>query len=382
MAQYDGTIRINTKIDTKGLNKGESLIKGSFDRIGSAAKKLAATIAAAFAVGKIIEFGKAAIQAAADFEAMEAQFSQVFGDMESVASKSLSQIAKQAGITEERMKSSYTKIAAFAKTTGMDAAGSIDLANRAMVAVADSAAFYDRSLEDVTESLQSFLKGNYENDAALGLSATEFTRNAAANKLYGKSFIELSEAQKQLTLLQMVEDANRLSGALGQAAREADTWTNQTGNLNQALANLKANLGKFILPVAIQAVKMVTNVINAINAMISKLYAAASAFRSFSSLLTGNQASAGAGVQGLAWGRLRRTTAERLQPRTAWRNQRRAWQMPQRTRRKRQKHTFPLLTKSTSWGRRRHPQAPGRARAESMRLAESTSGAWREGTRS
>lgn len=306
MAQYDGTIRINTKIDTKGLNKGESLIKGSFDRIGSAAKKLAATIAAAFAVGKIIEFGKAAIQAAADFEAMEAQFSQVFGDMESVASKSLSQIAKQAGITEERMKSSYTKIAAFAKTTGMDAAGSIDLANRAMVAVADSAAFYDRSLEDVTESLQSFLKGNYENDAALGLSATEFTRNAAANKLYGKSFIELSEAQKQLTLLQMVEDANRLSGALGQAAREADTWTNQTGNLNQALANLKANLGKFILPVAIQAVKMVTNVINAINAMISKLYAAASAFRSFSSLLTGNQASAGAGVQGAGLG----TTAE------------------------------------------------------------------------
>lgn len=302
MAQYDGSIRINTKIDTKGLNKGESAIKSSFDRIGSAAKKLATTIAAAFAVGKIIEFGKAAIQAAADFEAMDAQFAQVFGDMESVASKSLSQIAKQAGITEERMKSSYTKIAAFAKTTGMDAAGSIDLANRAMTAVADSAAFYDRSLEDVTESLQSFLKGNYENDAALGLSATEFTRNAAANKLYGKSFIELSEAQKQLTLLQMVEDANRLSGALGQAAREADTWTNQTGNLNQALTNLKANLGKFILPVAIQAVKMVTNVINAINAMISRLYAAASAFRSFSSLLTGNRASAGAGVQSTGMG--------------------------------------------------------------------------------
>lgn len=302
MAQYDGSIRINTKIDTKGLKNGEDAIKGSMSRIGSAAKKLAGTIATAFAVGKIIQFGKAAIQAAADFEAMEAQFSQVFGDMQSVAAKSLSEIAKQAGITEERMKNSYTKIAAFAKTTGMDTASSIELTNRAMAAVADSAAFYDRSLEETTESLQSFLKGNYENDAALGLSATEFTRNAAANKLYGKSFIELSEAQKQLTLLQMVEDANRLSGALGQASREADTWTNQTGNLNQALANLKANLGKFILPVAIQAVKMVTTVINAINAMISRLYAAASAFKSFSSLLTGNKAPSGAGTQGSGMG--------------------------------------------------------------------------------
>lgn len=296
MAQYDGSIRINTLLNTMGLRRGESEIRGSMGRISNAARKMAAVIASAFAVGKIVQFGKEALEAASDFEAMEAQFSQVFGELEDVAAKSLSSIAEQAGITEERMKSSYTKIAAFAKTTGMDTASSLELANRAMVTVADSAAFYDRSLEETTESLQSFLKGNYENDAALGLSATEFTRNAAANKLYGKSFIELSEAQKQLTLLQMVEDANKLSGAMGQAAREADTWTNQTGNLSQAWKNLKANLGKIILPGAIQAVKAITNVINSINAMIERLSVAAGAFRSFSELLTGNKSKAGSGA--------------------------------------------------------------------------------------
>ncbi len=296
MAQYDGSIRINTLLNTLGLRRGEQEIRGSMGRISNAARKMATIIASAFAVSKVTQFGKEAIQAASDFEAMESQFSQVFGNMESAAAESLSEIARQAGITEERMKASYTKIAAFAKTTGMDVAGSMELANRAMVAVADSAAFYDRSLEETTESLQSFLKGNYENDAALGLSATEFTRNAAANKLYGKSFIELSEAQKQLTLLQMVEDANKLSGALGQASREADTWTNQTGNLSQAWTNLKANLGRLVLPMAIQAVKSVTNVINAINAMISRLSTAASAFRSFSELITGKKSSAGAGI--------------------------------------------------------------------------------------
>lgn len=230
MARYDGSIRINTNINTDGIRRGESSIRGSMGRISGAARKLAGIIGTAFAVGKIAQFGKEALEAASDFEAMEAQFSQVFGEMESVASESLSKVAGQAGIMEDRMKASFTKIAAFAKTTGMDTASSLKLSERAMIAVADSAAFYDRSLEETTEYLQSFLKGNYENDAALGLSATEFTRNAAANKLYGKSFIELSEAQKQLTLLTMVEDANRLSGALGQAAREADTWTNQTGN--------------------------------------------------------------------------------------------------------------------------------------------------------
>lgn len=280
----------------KSLKNADS----GLQRIIKSIKKFVGIIGTAFAVGKIIQFGKESLEVASDFEAMEAQFSQVFGELESTASESLSRVAGQAGIMEDRMKSSFTKIAAFAKTTGMDTASSLKLSERAMVAVSDSAAFYDRSLEETTEYLQSFLKGNYENDAALGLSATEYTRNAAAMKLYGKSFIELSEAQKQLTLLQMVEDANMLSGAMGQAAREADTWTNQVGNLKQAWTTLMASIGKIILPVAIQAVKFITNVINSLNAMIERLSVAAGAFRSFSELLTGNKSSAGSGAGNIA----------------------------------------------------------------------------------
>ena len=96
---------------------------------------------------------------------------------------------------------------------------------------------------------------NYENDAALGLSCTETTRNAAANKLYGKSFKDLSEEQKQLALLQMVEDANKASGAIGQAARESDTWTNVTGNLKQSWKDFQAVLGQPILSIAVGVVK-------------------------------------------------------------------------------------------------------------------------------
>lgn len=97
---------------------------------------------------------------------------------------------------------------------------------------------------------------NFENDAALGLSCTETTRNAAANALYGKSFKDLAEDQKQLTLLQMVEDANKASGALGQAARESDTWTNQMGNAKQAIQDFKAAIGSGFLKYAVQGLKL------------------------------------------------------------------------------------------------------------------------------
>lgn len=169
------------------------------------------------------------------------------------------------------MKGSFVQIAAFAKTTGMEASDALELSDRAMQAVADSAAFYDRSLEDVTDSLQSFLKGNFENDAALGLSCTETTRNTAANALYGKSFKDLAEEQKQLTLLQMVEDANKASGALGQAARESDTWTNQLGNLKQSLKDLKAAAGQGILGPAVKGLKILNVITQKATETVSEL---------------------------------------------------------------------------------------------------------------
>lgn len=242
-----GRIAIENGDANKEIDATTGKAEGASGKMMGAFKKVGGVVATAFAVDKIKDFGLGCINAASDAGAASSQFTQVFGNLESQASKNLKGIADTAGITENRMKGSYTKIAAFAKTTGADTKTALGIADRAMIAVADSAAFYDRSLEDTTESLQSFLKGNYENDAALGLSCTETTRNAAANKLYGKSFKDLSEEQKQLTLLQMVEDANKASGALGQAARESNTWTNVTGNLKQSWTDFQAELGKPIL---------------------------------------------------------------------------------------------------------------------------------------
>lgn len=236
------------------------------DNIGGAFKKVAGILAAVFAVDQIKDFVGGAIEASAEAAATSAQFTEVFGDLEGEAGKRLAAIGDEATILENRMKGSFTKMAAFAKVGGMDTADSLDLADRSMRAIADSAAFYDRSLEDTTESLQSFLKGNFENDAALGLSATETTRNAAAVDLYGKKFIELDEAQKQLTLLQMVEDANKVSGAMGQAARESDGWENVMGNMTQAWTDFKAIVGVPFLELATKGIKWATDMLQNIDA--------------------------------------------------------------------------------------------------------------------
>ena len=279
-----GTIAIQNADANEQIDDTTDRAKESENQISGAFKKIGTAVATYFAADKIKDFGLNCINAAADANAASSQFSQVFGDMESQAKKSLTGIADNTGIQVNRMKGSYTQIAAFAKTTGMDTSNALGLADRAMVAVADSAAFYDRTLEETTESLQSFLKGNYENDSALGLSCTEVTRNEAANRLYSKSFKDLSEAQKQLTLLQMVEDANKASGALGQAARESDTWTNQTGNLKQAWTDFQSVLGQKVLPLAVEAVKKASE---AVQGLSEKMPTIIQTFKDWSPLIAG-----------------------------------------------------------------------------------------------
>lgn len=273
MTHFSGSLRIcsgkagdkvadsvgHISVDITGNEKPlQKKIEGLGDKLKAPMSKLGSAMAAAFSTALLAKFAKESIESAAQVNAANSQMSQTFGELEAKARSAIGTVAKNSGILESRLQGVGTSIYAFAKTSGMDSAAAMTMMQDALQATADSAAYYDRSLEETAESLKSFLKGNYANDAALGISCTETTRNAAANKLYGKSFKDLSEAQKQLTLLKMVKDANKLSGAMGQASREADGWENVTGNLKEAWKQFQAVIGQPVLKAATAVVKKLT----------------------------------------------------------------------------------------------------------------------------
>lgn len=201
------------------------------------------------------------VQSAADVRAETAQYAQTFGDLAGEADAAIQQVADSANTLPSLLKPAATSIYAFARSSGADTAQAMNLMAQSMQVAVDAAAYYDRSLSDVTETLQSFLKGNYENDAALGVSATEATRNAQAMEMFGQAFNDLTEIQKQQALLQMVVDAQELSGAMGQAAREADGWQNVQGNLNEAWRQFAAVKGQAMLDALIPAMQEVTGLL-------------------------------------------------------------------------------------------------------------------------
>ena len=242
-------LAVKITVDDSGVDSGLNKITSSFEKVKN---NVGSVIKTASKIGAVVTTVGTALTAvgvdtAAEVRAEASAFEQTFGDMQNTATKAIGRVAEESGILQTRLNTLGSKTYAFARSSGGDAVESMNLMERALQAAADSAAYYDTSVEQATETLQSFLKGNFANDAALGLSATETTRNAAAMELFGQKYNNLSELQKQETLLKMVEDSQRLSGAMGQAAREADGWENVLGNLKESWRQLKAAFGEPIL---------------------------------------------------------------------------------------------------------------------------------------
>lgn len=259
----------NAQAELNRMEKELSGVDDAFDDAGKGAASfgdvLRANVLAKAIYDGIKKLGSAIkdmahdfIDSAAQVKAETSQFEQTFGEFGDDARAAIGAVANESNILETRLNTLGAGIYAFARSSGGDATESLDLMQTALQATADSAAYYDKSLEETAETLQSFLKGNFANDAALGVSATETTRNAKAMELFGQKYNDLSEIQKQQTLLKMVVDAQKLSGAFGQASREAYGWENVQGNLNETWRQFQARVGTPILEQLIPIIQQIT----------------------------------------------------------------------------------------------------------------------------
>lgn len=246
-----GTIAINNDAANRAIDDTTGKAEKSEGRMSSAFKKIGAAVAAAFAVDKIVGFGKAIVDAAAEVDAETSAFGQIMGDYTDNAREKLNAVADSTGVMATRMQGHFTSLSAKFKGLGFDVQDATDLAQRGLTLAADAAAFWDVSLDDSSAHLNSFINGSYEGGEAIGLFAndTQMAMYAVQEGIVAstKEWANLDEATKQATRLEYAENMYKQSGATGQAAREADQYANVQANLTEKWRQFKAEIGEPLL---------------------------------------------------------------------------------------------------------------------------------------
>ena len=174
------------------------------------------------------------------------------------------------------MQGHFTSLSAKFKGLGFDVEDATDLAQRGLTLAADAAAFWDKSLDESSSHLNSFINGSYEGGEAIGLFAndTQMAMYAVQQGVVGatKDWASLDEATKQATRLEYAENMYAQSGATGQAAREADQYANVQANLTEKWRQFKAQIGEPLLQnIVIPAMDKLSGVVDMLSTKIQDL---------------------------------------------------------------------------------------------------------------
>ena len=261
--KFFGEIGLKSDEVEKGLKKVSSDSESTASKMTATFKKAAIAVGSIFAVGKIIDFGKIAVEAAANAQALEAQFEQVFGSMQGEANKMIEGMSKEFGMLPERIMPGFTQLSSMFMGVGMDQELAMATAEKATMAAADAAAFYDTSMENAQGSITSFVKGNYEAGESVGIFANDaqMAQFAIEQGVVSSTaeWQKLDEATKQATRVDYIENMQEMSGATGQASREADGLENVMGNLKASWQKFLAVVGAPILKAVIPIIQGITN---------------------------------------------------------------------------------------------------------------------------
>lgn len=229
----------------KGITKSKQSFMGLANTVSAKAVAVGTMVAHGVekAAKSLIDFGKNAIQASADIEAEIALYHQVFGELESAATGALESISQDTNILSTRLRGIGTSAFMQFKGAGVDAGNAISMMDKYTRLAADAAAAYNISIEEADVKLRSFIRGNTEAGDSIGLFTSEAQRNERAMATYKKKWQQLTEAQKQMLMLNVVDEIYKQQEIIGQAAREGHEWENVIGNLNRVFTDLSGTVG-------------------------------------------------------------------------------------------------------------------------------------------
>lgn len=267
MAAADGSIIIDVRANTQQAT--------------SALTKLAKLAATAFAVDKIIDFSKQAIQLGSDVAEVQNVVDVAFGDMSSAVDEFAQNAITNFGMSELAAKRTASTYMAMASNMGLSQAEAAEMSLTLTGLTGDVASFYNISQELADIKLKSVFTGETETLKDLGIVMTQANLEAfALSQGITKSISAMSQAELVTLRYNFVLD--QLSLASGDFIRTQDSWANQTRILSMQWQQFMSIIGEALIQVLLPVVQTLNRIVsalidmaNAFNAAITTIFGGA-----------------------------------------------------------------------------------------------------------
>ena len=262
----DGKVVFQIEADTKGIDKGlkdttaniqreakkwddaaDKSAGGMESSFASAFKAISASAIAAGVAKVLIDWGKAAVQAASDLQEVQNVVDVTFGD----SAKQIDAWAKQAdksfGLTETQAKQFASTIGAMLKSQGLEG-DLVGMSENLAGLAADMASFYNLDFETAFQKIRSGISGETEPLKQLGVNMSVANLEAfALAQGITKSYSAMSSGEQTLLRYQYLMQAT--ADAQGDFARTADGYANASRRVASSLETIKTKGGMILMNV-------------------------------------------------------------------------------------------------------------------------------------
>jgi hypothetical protein len=258
----DGQVVIEITADNRQAVQAAQETSGSITNAFGGMLKKVSFAAAAATVGKtILEWGKAAVEAASDLQEVQNVVDVTFGSSASEIDSWAKNARTQFGLTETQAKKFASTIGATMKSSGLSGDEIVGMSEDLAGLAADMASFYNMDFETAFQKIRSGISGETEPLKQLGINMSVANLEAyALTQGITKAFDQMSQAEQTQLRYQYLMQAT--ADAQGDFARTTDGYANSMRTLETALDTVKTKLGKPFLDVVAGATNVVSEFIN------------------------------------------------------------------------------------------------------------------------
>jgi hypothetical protein len=240
----------------RGIGTAAGSLASGLRGVGNQLNSFTGRILAVAGAGSVIGLLYKTVQAASDSEESIAKFNAVFNNNAKEATKFVAQLADDIGRSEQDIRKAMSAYQSIFVGLNFAPDKAFEMSMALEKLTLDFAAFHNISDEETMGRFVSAMSGSAEVLDQFGVNIRQAALGEELLRMgINKSSASASEAERTMARLNVIMEVMGSQGALGAAAREAQSFANRMKDLKAELLDLSIAIGNELMPMALDTVK-------------------------------------------------------------------------------------------------------------------------------